>query len=82
MPKVPPSPRPVFWRDFWSGFGRMMAVFCAVFLVLPLFTDTSSASFGSALLGLLFAVIVSAIYGHSEGESAVREWRYQQEESE
>ena len=70
----------VFFNGFWNGFGRMMAFFSVCFIILPLFADTSSAYFGSAILGLLFAVVVSVIYGYSEGEVAVREWRYQQSE--
>ncbi len=65
----------VFLDGFWSGFGRMMAGFSAVFLIGSLIADTSSAGFGSARVGLLFAVVASGIYGYSEGDSAVREWR-------
>ncbi len=65
----------IFFDRFWSGFGRMMAALSAVFLIAPLFSDTSSASFESAVIGLGFAVFMSALYGVSEGESAVRGWR-------
>ncbi|MGH6661157.1 MAG: hypothetical protein ACREB6_06435 [Rhodospirillales bacterium] len=70
----------VFFNGFWNGFGRFMAIFSACFIILPLFADTSSASFGSAIGGLLIAVVFSLIYGYSEGEDAVREWRYEQTE--
>lgn len=64
-----------FFDRFWSGVGRMMAEFSALFLTLPWAADTSSASFESAVMGLGFAVFMSAIYGASEGDSAVRDWR-------
>ena len=82
MPKLIPSwSWPVFFKMFWNGFGRMMAGFCAIFLIAPLFADTTYAYFGSVQLGLLFAVVVSVVYGYSEGDRAVRDWREHQSDS-
>jgi hypothetical protein len=75
MPKAKPWPWHIFWPGFWSGFGRMMAIFSAVLLVVPWFADTSFVSFGSAMGGLFFAVLCSVVYGYSEGDAAVRHWR-------
>ncbi len=47
-----------------------------VFLLCPIFVDY--ATFESALSGLFFAVLLSAVYGYSEGDRAVRDWRYEQ----
>ncbi len=63
---------PVFFSAFWGGFGRAMAAFSLIFLVLWFFSDTSSASFWSAMAGWFFADLVSLISGYSEGEDAVR----------
>jgi hypothetical protein len=65
----------VFFERFWGGFGRMMAGFSAIFVLGSMIADTSSATFESAVFGLLFAVACSAIYGYSEGDKAIREWR-------
>jgi len=65
----------MFFQGFWSWFGRMMSGFCAVFLITPLFIDSSSASFETAVIGLLFAVLVSAVYGASEGDVSARNSR-------
>ncbi len=65
----------VFLRQFCISFCGLLAVFVLAFLVLTLFADTSSASFGTAMTGLAFAVLCSAVYGTSRGEEAVRDWR-------
>ena len=65
----------VFISRFWIAFGGLLAVFVLFFLVLALFADTSSASFGTVIAGLLFAVACSVVYGASKGDEEVREWR-------
>jgi hypothetical protein len=56
----------------------MMACFSGLFLIAGLFVDTSYATFESALFGLAFADFCSTIYGYSEGDGAVRDWRNNQ----
>jgi len=63
----------IFFTEFWGAFGRMMAVFSVFFVVVGLFVDTSAASFESAQGGLVFALVISAIYGASEGDVLARE---------
>lgn len=66
---------PIFFAAFWGGFGRMMALFSAAFVVLPLLVGTSSLSFGTLYTGLVFALAVSTLYGFNKGDDAVREWK-------
>jgi hypothetical protein len=65
----------IFFDGFWRGFGPGMALFSIFYVCLSVFADTSLASFESAIIGLVFAMIVSAIWGYDKGESAIREWR-------
>jgi len=48
-----------------------------LFAVMP-FYGTESANFGSTMIGLLFMVAISSIFGYDSGDQAVREWRERQ----
>lgn len=69
-----------FWVHFWGAFGRAMAVAVVVLVIAAFVADTQYANFFSAVTGITFAAILSAIYGYSEGEEAVRRWREQKED--
>lgn len=67
---------PTFWPAFWAGFGRMVAGASVLCVGTAMYLGTGSADFESAVIGWAILLIVSAIYGWSEGDAAVREWRY------
>lgn len=59
----------------------MMAAFLAFLLLVIPFADQSFASFGSAFWGMYFIAFLSAVYGYSAGEDAVRKWRMDKSET-
>ena len=66
---------PTFLKAFWPGFGRMMAGFIVLLLVLHFGWDVTPIGLDDAVVGLLLGAVVSAIYGYSEGATAVCAWR-------
>jgi hypothetical protein len=65
----------VFLNGFWRAFGVMMALFAVVYVVAIIFADKSAANFESAVTGIVFALLISGLWGYSAGDDEVRQWR-------
>lgn len=66
---------PTFFEGFWLGFGKFVGAGFFFFCVLFPFSGSLSLSVEGILMGGGFWILLSALFGASQGELAVRRWR-------